>query len=64
MKSDKTLKKALLQYGVTEEEADGFLEYLAKMPEELEEDVKESVVEKDFNDPKEADKDRIEKDFN
>lgn len=65
MKSDKTLKKALMLYGVTEEEANGFIDFLAKMPDELEQDVKETVVEKDFNNPEEADRNKEEeKDFN
>ena len=52
-------------YGVTEEEANGFIDFLAKMPDELEQDVKETVVEKDFNNPEEADRNKEEeKDFN
>lgn len=61
MKTDKTLKKALLLYGASEEEANNFLEDLAKMPDEVEDKVEEVVVEKEFNEPQD---DREEKDFN
>lgn len=65
MKSDKVLKQALLRYGATEEEANNFIEDLAKMPDDVEEEVKETVVEKDFNNPEEADRfSRKEKEFN
>lgn len=61
MKTDKTLKKVLLLYGASEEEANNFLEDLAKMPDEVEDKVEEVVVEKEFNEPQD---DREEKDFN
>ena len=64
MKSDKILKKQLLLYGATEQEADNFIEDLAKLPDEVEEQVKETVVEeKEFNKPEEADR-GVEKEFN
>lgn len=58
------IKTLLLKYGASEQEADNFISDLEKMPDEVEDTVKEAV-EKDFNDPKESDSYKAEeKEFN
>ena len=63
MENYEKIKKLLLRYGASEEEAGNFINDLAKLPDEIESEIKDTV-EKDFDDPKDATHNKLEeKDF-